>query len=88
MKQEQLDQWQEKFQETADRLAKDLLQEAKRNAKTYRDASTYIKQISQQAFGDITDPLNRTSRKIVGAVCDLALYQLHEEERDLPIKEG
>lgn len=81
-----LGQWQQTFSDIAENLSNDLLEEAKENAKTYREASTYIKRVNQLAFGDITEPVIRTSKTITGVVSDLALYKLHEEERDMPIK--
>ena len=81
-----VDEWQKDFGSIADNVSNDLLYEAKDNSKTYREASAYIKKVSQQAYGDITDPVERAARTINGAICDLSLYKLHEEERDLPIK--
>ncbi len=85
-KQEQ--EWQQTFSSIVDRFSNNLLNEAKQNSERYRDASKYIKRIGQQSFGDITDPVDRAARTINGAICELALYKLHEEERDLPIKRG
>ena len=81
-------QWQDKFGYIADTYSESLLKAAKEDAITYRDASTYIKRVEQQAFGDITDPVERAARQINEAICVLALHKLHEEERDLPISEG
>lgn len=81
-----LGQWQQTFDDMADNLSNGLLEDAKENAKTYREASTYIKRANQLAYGDITESLSRASKTIAGAVCSLALYKLHEEERDMPIK--
>lgn len=82
-----LEAWQQDFNGLADRQSDVLLEEAKAQAKTYREASAYIKRVNQLCFGDITEPVTRASRGIAGAVCDLALYKLHEEERDMPIKQ-
>lgn len=81
-----VDEWQKDFGSIADNISNDLLDEAKDKSKTYREASAYIKKVAQQAYGDITDPVERAARTINGAICDLSLYKLHEEERDLPIK--
>lgn len=82
-----LEAWQADFNNIADMRSDILLEEAKSHAKTYREASAYIKRVNQLYFGDITEPVTRASRGIAGAVCDLALYKLHEEERDMPIKQ-
>ena len=81
-----LGQWQLTFDDMADNLSNCLLEDAKENAKTYREASTYIKRANQLAYGDITEPNKRASKTIAGAISDLALFKLHEEERDMPIK--
>lgn len=81
-----LGRWQLTFDDMADNLSNGLLEDAKENAKTYREASTYIKRANQLAYGDITEPNKRASKTIAGAISDLALFKLHEEERDMPIK--
>lgn len=84
-----LEEWQQAFRNVADRLSNNLLNEAEDKSTTYREASTYIKRVAQLSYGDITEANDRSARTITGAICDLALYKLHEEERDLPIsKEG
>ena len=80
--------WQDQFHGIGDHYADQLLEAAKTNATTYREASTYIKRVEQQAFGNITDPVERAARQINEAVSVLALHKLHEEERDLPIDKG
>lgn len=82
-----LEEWQNAFKEVSDRLSNSLLHEAKKKSKTYREASTYIKRVAQLSYGDITEAQDRSARTINSAICDLALYKLHEEERDMPIKE-
>lgn len=83
-----IETWQSKFEEIADEYAVKLLGASKSDADIYRDASTYIKRVEQQAYGDISDPIKRAARQINEAVCVLALHKLHEEERDLPIDKG
>ena len=81
-------EWQDEFRKITKKYAENLLKKAKTNSKTYREASTYIKQVEQKSFNDITDPADRAGWQIAEAVCTLAMHMLHEEERDMPIKKG
>ena len=76
--------WKTQFKETAQRLAVELLGEAK-TQNTYGEATAYIRKISQQAYGDITNPEDKAGMAVNDAVCSLAIRKIHEEERSLPI---
>ena len=70
-----LGQWQLTFDDMADNLSNGLLEDAKENAKTYREASTYIKRANQLADGYITEPNKRASKSIAGSTRDLASFK-------------
>ncbi|PWT49212.1 6-phospho-beta-glucosidase [Limosilactobacillus reuteri] len=79
-----IERWKTQFKETAQQLANELIAEAK-TKNTYGEATAYIRKISQQAYGDITDPEDRAGMAVNDAICSLAVRRLHEEERSLPI---
>ena len=93
-----VERWKTQFKETAQRLAVELLGEAK-TQNTYGEATAYIRKISQQAYGDITNPEDKAgmavndagtgfwdgTKRVNDAVCSLAIRKIHEEERSLPI---
>lgn len=78
------ERWRTQFKETAQRLANELLTEAK-TQNTYGEATAYIRRVSQQAYGDITNPEDKAGMAVNDAVCSLAIRMIHDEERSLPI---
>lgn len=79
-------EWINIFDETADRLATQLVQDAFRHSGTYGEATSYIKQLNQQAYGVVSNRETNASMKINDAICELAIHKIYEEERSLPIK--
>ena len=79
-------EWVSIFDETADRLATQLVRDAFKHSATYGEATSYIKQLNQQAYGTVNDRTDNAAMKINDAVCELAVHKIYEEERSLPIK--
>lgn len=80
-------EWQNKFIETASRLADELVLDAKSHD-TYGEATSFIKKLSGQAWGKANDSKDLATMKLNDAICECALHMIYEEERSLPIKRG
>lgn len=80
------DEWTERFQDAVISLSDMLLRDAK-EFETYGEATRFVKQVRQQAYGSGLSA-DITTMKVNDAICSLVLHQLQEEVRSLPIKRG
>lgn len=80
------DEWTERFQDAVISLTDMLLRDAKK-FDTYGEATKFVKQVRQQAYGSGLSS-DIATMKVNDAICGLVLHQLHDEERSLPIKRG
>lgn len=80
------DEWTERFQDAVISLSDMLLRDAK-EFETYGEATRFVKQVRQQAYGSGLSA-DIATMKVNDAICSLVLHQLQEEVRSLPIKRG
>ena len=80
------DEWTERFQDAVISLSDMLLRDAK-EFETYGEATRFVKQVRQQAYGSGMSA-DIATMKVNDAICSLVLHQLQEEVRSLPIKRG
>lgn len=80
------DEWTERFQDAVISLSDMLLRDAK-EFETYGEATRFVKQVRQQAYGSGLSA-DIVTMKVNDAICSLVLHQLQEEVRSLPIKRG
>lgn len=80
------DEWTERFQDAVISLSDMLLPDAK-EFETYGEATRFVKQVRQQAYGSGLSA-DIATMKVNDAICSLVLHQLQEEVRSLPIKRG
>ena len=80
------DEWTERFQDAVISLSDMLLRGAK-EFETYGEATRFVKEVRQQAYGSGLSA-DIATMKVNDAICSLVLHQLQEEVRSLPIKRG